>query len=330
MQHMYSMPEPPFKLAGITVGNPALGTPGVFENAPIVQVLETYPQIIGYDPDVLDYFRDQAHLCKLDLNLSYPQQGGHLPSVHIKLGGFGRQSIGNSTAPPPGQGDGFSVDDAFGVSRRSFGQQVADAYKLLPAPAKRAHVREEARLRWKRQNIGFDGATSITARKDNKTGTGAGKGAYSGKKGHINSWYGCDLYHEMMYFAINYTAPWSLFFSRCPSRAAVLIKTLAELESFDFLDVPIALNPVKTILNPTTWMNDPQTRAAIHAPENADWTILRAYPWDNKAHGSDGSPATIDFSDEFAANASKAGVKVMWYSGNDDALSGHLGTESKS
>jgi carboxypeptidase D len=225
MQHMYSMPEPPFKLAGITVGNPALGTPGVFENAPIVQVLETYPQIIGYDPDVLDYFRDQAHLCKLDLNLTYPQQGGHLPSVHIKLGGFGRQSIGNSTAPPPGQGDGFSVGDAFGASRRSFGQQVADAYELLPAPAKRAHVREEARLRWKRQHIGFDGATSITARKNNKTGADAGKGAYSGKKGHINSWYGCDLYHEMMYYAINYTAPWSLFFSRCPSCAAVLTKT---------------------------------------------------------------------------------------------------------
>jgi carboxypeptidase D len=39
--------------------------------------------LIGYSPDVYNYFAEQAHLCGLDLNLTYPQQGGHFPTLLI-------------------------------------------------------------------------------------------------------------------------------------------------------------------------------------------------------------------------------------------------------
>jgi carboxypeptidase D len=48
---------------------------------PKLTVLETFPQLIGYDPDVYNYFAEQTHLCGFDLNLTYPQQGGHFPTL---------------------------------------------------------------------------------------------------------------------------------------------------------------------------------------------------------------------------------------------------------
>lgn len=68
-----------------------------------VTTLEAYPQLIGYDTEVFEYFRTQcvqrlisncdifnfnvlitrsrSHLCGYDLNLTYPQTGGHFPSL---------------------------------------------------------------------------------------------------------------------------------------------------------------------------------------------------------------------------------------------------------
>jgi carboxypeptidase D len=57
-----------------------------FEQIPISRVIETYPQLIGYNTDFYDYVREQTHLCNLDLNLTYPQTGGNFPSIHIKYG----------------------------------------------------------------------------------------------------------------------------------------------------------------------------------------------------------------------------------------------------
>jgi carboxypeptidase D len=46
-----------------------------------MSVIETFPQLIGYDPDVYNYFAEQTHLCGFDLNLTYPQHGGHFPTL---------------------------------------------------------------------------------------------------------------------------------------------------------------------------------------------------------------------------------------------------------
>lgn len=47
-------------------------------------IIETYPQLIGYDPEVFEYFKEQQHLCGFDLNLTYPQ-GGHFPTLNLTL-----------------------------------------------------------------------------------------------------------------------------------------------------------------------------------------------------------------------------------------------------
>jgi carboxypeptidase D len=68
-------------------------------------VIETYPQLIGYSTGMYDYVREQAHLCKLDLNLTYPQTGGKFNSIHIKYGqirhrlGSGQQLSVNQPLP---------------------------------------------------------------------------------------------------------------------------------------------------------------------------------------------------------------------------------------
>ena len=40
-------------------------------------------QLIGYNPDVYSYFKEQEHLCAFDLNLTYPQNG-YFPSLNLQ------------------------------------------------------------------------------------------------------------------------------------------------------------------------------------------------------------------------------------------------------
>jgi carboxypeptidase D len=73
--------------------------------------------------------------------------------------------------------------------------------------------------------------------------------------------------------AVNYTYPWN------------------NTDSFDYVDIPNAVNPLTLILNPHQWMNNEQTRDAIHAPHNQIWSVIADYPWNNVAGGSDTSVA---------------------------------------
>lgn len=53
------MENSPVNLARIAIGNGALVSMEIFTELPVVTVLETYPQIIGYDTQVMEYFREQ-------------------------------------------------------------------------------------------------------------------------------------------------------------------------------------------------------------------------------------------------------------------------------
>ena len=53
------MDNPPVNLARIAIGDGTIASTEVFMLLPVVSVLETYPQIIGYDTDVFEYFREQ-------------------------------------------------------------------------------------------------------------------------------------------------------------------------------------------------------------------------------------------------------------------------------
>ena len=54
------MENPPVNLAGIAIGDGSIASVETFLLLPVVSVLETYPQIIGYDTNVLEYFREQC------------------------------------------------------------------------------------------------------------------------------------------------------------------------------------------------------------------------------------------------------------------------------
>lgn len=56
----FEMDNPPVNLARIAIGDGSIASGETFMLLPVVSALETYPQIIGYDTDVLEYFREQC------------------------------------------------------------------------------------------------------------------------------------------------------------------------------------------------------------------------------------------------------------------------------
>lgn len=136
-----------------------------------INVLETWPQLIDYDVDVLNWFQGQNHLCGYDLNLTYPQEG-KFPTLEFH-GGIDAPHI-------------LSAQTSNMLTKREFVAQVAERHESLQARGlvKRDTDRAEARQQWKR-NLN-----------DRSNGT-------------IDSWYGCSLLAEVIDYAVNYTYPWN-------------------------------------------------------------------------------------------------------------------------
>lgn len=78
MKQYVAMDDPPITVRKLMMGSPSINNPGAFENVPIVsqcdldssqknklnlrhqtRVIETYPQMIGYDSEVFEYFLEQ-------------------------------------------------------------------------------------------------------------------------------------------------------------------------------------------------------------------------------------------------------------------------------
>lgn len=163
-----------------------------------LNIIETYPAIIEYDHDVFNYFREQCvaasyvsrhiyspnllirhHLCGYDINLTYPQTGGIFPTLKLT-----KPSKAASRAT---------------VSAASWREAISAEYtaRVLNAPAKKRadfHERRAVeREQWKRD---------LSQRAN----------------GTIDPWYGCDLFTEMVDYALNFTFPWSaylLILERC-------------------------------------------------------------------------------------------------------------------
>ncbi|KAJ7032821.1 alpha/beta-hydrolase [Mycena alexandri] len=131
--------------------------------------------------------------------------------------------------------------------------------------------------------------------------------------GTLDPWYGCFIYDELLDYASNFSFPWT-----------------SPIGSVDVYDIPDALNP-EVPSDPTVFMNDPKTRAALHAPTSKDWIASFDFPFGGDANGTefgDPSPEPMVFLTELATNASARGVGIVFYSGNDDSLVAHRGTES--
>lgn len=186
----FGMDNPPVNLVGIAIGDGTMTSIETFEELPVVSVLETYPQIIGYDIQVFEYFQEQcveggemrllgklifpfrSALCGYNLTLEYPQPE-HFPTLDAPI---------------------FSYDSGVSASAKlTKGRFMLEAQDRLAAKLGErgdAFLEDEERLHarhvWKRD---------LTGRAN----------------GTIDPWYQCDLYSEMLDYAINFTFPWCAF-----------------------------------------------------------------------------------------------------------------------
>jgi carboxypeptidase D len=189
----------------------------LFENIPVVRVIETYPQLIDYDTKMYDYLREQAHICKFDFNLTYPQTGGNLPYTPFTKGQKVPQL--NSRALSPSE---------------DFMAEWHERWMALPEEMERSR----SRRKWMRETLGEDedvvgdakskpaSSSSVLASKSKSkkssktskttTATTAAPNKFPGippfnttLTGEMNSFWGCDLLDTVTVYALNLTYPWS-------------------------------------------------------------------------------------------------------------------------
>ncbi|KAJ7202078.1 alpha/beta-hydrolase [Mycena pura] len=274
---IFSTPKPPVTLKKISIGDGTMGAPAVFEELPTIITIETYPQLINYDPEVYNYFKTQEHLCGYDLNLTYPQSG-HFPTLRDPF----------TTIE---EGASLLVAADRSRNRNAKYKSAVAAFKASKA-ATNLNKRDlqspedlERRESWKRDIAGRPNGT-------------------------LDPFYGCFLFEEMWDYALNFTFPWAL-------------------GGEDVYDIPDGLNP-EVPADPTVFMNDARIRAALHAPTSKDWTFEFQYPFGGSSGANefgDPSPEPMTFLSDLATNASARGVGIVFYSGNDDSLVAHRGTE---
>lgn len=224
------MDNPPVNLARIAIGDGSIASGEVFQLLPVVSVLETYPQIVGYDIDVLEYFREQcvekkmqcsgsidlsfrASLCGYDLTLQYPQPEPFPTLTFVP---------GNKPVPSAAYsgkyGTKFTKRELMVEAQNRFAAKLA---KRDVALSKRERIR--AREAWK-------------------------CGLADRANGTIDYWYGCDLYDEMLDYAINFTFPWCTTFLLRYFNHLLIIHLILALSknsggTFDVYNIPDALNP---------------------------------------------------------------------------------------
>ncbi|OJT06591.1 Pheromone-processing carboxypeptidase KEX1 [Trametes pubescens] len=170
VKNMFGRPSNPVTLANIAIGNGVLGSVAAIRNLPVVNILETYPAIIGYDQDIFDYFREQNHLCGFDLNLTYPQVGT-FPTLNLSRG---QRDISNSAKTKARTA--MSLKEAF-----------------VNEPAAREHTSGNSSPASERLQRRADWKRDLSGRAN----------------GSLDPWYGCDLFDEMRDYALNFTYPWS-------------------------------------------------------------------------------------------------------------------------
>ncbi|KAF7307464.1 Alpha/beta-hydrolase [Mycena indigotica] len=271
---IFSTPNPPVRLAKIIVGDGTLGDFATSEHLPTITTIETYPQLISYDPEVYEYFRLQQHLCGYDLNFTYPETA-HFPT--LKDPSFGSTSFPSAAL----QNRQYKSLKELAVGNSQF--KSANNKRDLA-------LQEERRQAWKRDLSGRANGT-------------------------IDPYYGCYTYLELLDYASNFSFPWNT--------------PLGGIDASAVYDVPDGLNP-EVPSDPTIFMNDPLTRAALHAPTSKNWLSSFSYPFGAAPDNTpiqDPSPAAMVFLTDLAANASAKGVGIVFYAGNDDSLAAHRGTE---
>ncbi|KIJ35084.1 hypothetical protein M422DRAFT_233049 [Sphaerobolus stellatus SS14] len=273
----FGLSNPPVRLAKFVIGDGTIGSGPLFTSGvPTMQVIETYPQLIDYDPDVYNYFKEQTHLCGYDLNASYPMTS-HFPSL--------RPAFDDSTASSSSF-TSLSLKRKF--KKSTFTSLLAFASKPKSSFSKRELQDREDRKAILKRDLSMR------------------------SNGTIDPLYECFLLGELSDYTVNFTKPWS--------------HNDSDDAGFDVYSIPDALNP-EAPQDGLLFMNDPKTRAALHAPTSKDWTSSLPYPFGNDPDGIDPSIEPLAFFDELAKNSSEKSVSWVIFSGNDDFLVAHWGSQ---
>ncbi|KAJ3836137.1 alpha/beta-hydrolase [Lentinula raphanica] len=292
---IFSTPSPPVNLRKISIGDGTIGGFALYEELSTVVTLETYPEIIGFDPDVFQYFKEQEHLCGYDINLTYPQKG-IIPTITdpfttARL--FADSETQTRTLPRRKQN----------LNRRLLSSLSSLSSRALDT---RAAEMEERRRLLKRNLIGRPNGT-------------------------LDPTYGCFLWEEMTDYAQNFSFPWTVGeFDAYDIPDALRPEVPADPSVFlngIFLDV------VWLSFGVEKFVTDNRTRAALHAPIK-EWVEIFGNPFGNSTHEGPGtnpfgdpSVEPMAFMTELATNASERGVHIIIYEGNDDSLVAHRGLQ---
>ena len=184
-------------------------------------MLETYPQLIGYDKDVFNYFKEQcvqsisffcctsndlqqyrSHLCGYDINLTYPETKP-IPPVTV-------------IAPTIRNVPWFMSASRF----RKFYAKLQRRTEAIPATHSKRYFRESKQL-GKRNLAGRANGTLdpwvdlVSFPKFDNT--------------NICIQYGCLLLNEFIDYAINFTYPWCKYMH---SACRILAYTLSAAAGF--------------------------------------------------------------------------------------------------
>ncbi|GJJ10947.1 hypothetical protein Clacol_005176 [Clathrus columnatus] len=288
----------PVKLGGISMADGVMSDDGSL-SAGMVQAIETYPQLINYDPEVYSYFREQQHLCGYDINISYPQKGGPFPTLRPPLLKAGDQTINIYLTPKLRSHELFR-------HKKSALQTMKD---VVPDD----HEEKKAQFHFEisQHQDNNDRAAALSEWKAQRGLPGRGNGV-------IDPYYECDLYAELVDWAVNFTEPWS---TQPDPKAGV-----------DPYDIPDATSP-EPPQDASPMLNDPRTVRAIHAPQSKCWRetfgCRFSYPFGsnidagevpNTNQWGDPSPATTTFLSDLFHNISLINGKVIVSEGNDDLI----------
>ncbi|KAF9454245.1 alpha/beta-hydrolase [Macrolepiota fuliginosa MF-IS2] len=265
MKAYFNMENPPVKVGKFVIGDGSVASAQVFELLPALTILETYPQIIGYDQEVYKYFKAQSELCHYDVNLTYPQSG-ILPSIPLI--------------------EPTQRDLPFMATQLKHQNFMTELYRRAAEKESQFDKRDLVR----RNASEFLDGRSFD---------------------QIDPWYGCILLWMYIDYAVNYTFPWSLN-NNSDSNSL----------GFNVYDIP---SP-SVMGDASVFLNDPQTRKALNAPTSKDWEMQFPFVFGDP-NAIDPSPEPMTFLTDLATNATKQNISAVFYSGNNDALIAHRGTE---
>ncbi|KAF5358649.1 hypothetical protein D9758_007744 [Tetrapyrgos nigripes] len=303
-KELFSTQFPPVNLKKISIGDGTIGAFPLYEELSTVNTLEAWPQIINFDPDVLQYFRVQHHLCGYDVNLTYPQQG-IIPSL---LDPFMTTSVQNSLAIQQRFHSGFQKGATLSFANRL--ATPSSRRKRSLDPRERGMDLLLTRLHERMFERGLHRLETREAKEIREVKREEWKRDLSGRaNGTLDPFYGCFLFEEMVDYALNFTFPWNE-------------------GDFDVYDIPDALDP-EVPADPSVFLNDNTTRRALHAPD-VEWQPFFEGVFGGSNVGNpfgDPSDPPMAFMSELLANASTRGVGVVIYEGNNDALVAHRQAE---